>query len=320
MDTITHGLCGAAIGIALSPAKVQRRVVIVSAVLATLPDADLFFRGLLQHRAETHAFFYLALSAPFFALIGKKIIGAEISWWRIFIITLLALFSHALVDLLNAYGTNVWLPFSAKRVAIGALPIIDLLFSLPLLLPVFYLARKNFRYQKSLAISVLCWCALYVFVGKYFATQAQKIFATAHPENTLHANPCLGTTLIWRCVSLNHHEIIIGYVDVLRARIISVEKRVSENNDEITNAKKLPAVQKFFTRANDLVCAQQIGEVIYFRDLRYGFLSVANSELFTLTVDLTTEPPQTSLNTKSPRDLTQAINEFRAIFWAIIGS
>lgn len=245
MDTITHGLFGAAIGAAFPAAPHRRRAAALAAAAAMLPDADIFLRGILEHRAETHSFFYLAAAVPLLA----ATLGRWLRGWtfrRRCGLLFLALFSHPLLDLLNSYSTRVGLPFTEERAALDILPIVDPLFALPLLLSAaLVFLRRNTRAAENAAQAdklsaragkmALLWCFLYILAGAhcrntaYDLTLAEAARAeaaltgTAAPENapaTVRVSPLTGTIFLWRGAAVypGRHARVF-YADALRRRV-----------------------------------------------------------------------------------------------------
>ncbi len=113
---ISHAAVGFAIAAWTQPAPPTRRVFLVAAACAALPDID-FFGWPFAHRAITHS---LA-----FALLGAVVITAVLfrseQWTqqrsRIALVLGLALLSHGCLDALSTYsfGIEFFAPFSEQR-------------------------------------------------------------------------------------------------------------------------------------------------------------------------------------------------------------
>jgi membrane-bound metal-dependent hydrolase YbcI (DUF457 family) len=155
MDTITHGIAGALIGKGFFSRRAAKVAVFSATVGAMFPDldvvAEIFSRDPLAivkyHRAVTHSF----IALPFFAAIlaWLTVAGAGFlarryvrfgdlevpSWGMLTVIYGLAIASHILLDGLTSFGTRMWFPLSAQRVAWDWLFIIDFCFTSLVLLP-----------------------------------------------------------------------------------------------------------------------------------------------------------------------------------------
>lgn len=124
----------------------------------TLPDLDVFFSPWLDtterlrwHRGISHSILMMVLASFVFAkplamLHRERGLTAKRAGWFVF----LAWSTHVLIDVFTSYGTQIYEPFSDHRVTTSNLFIIDLFFTLPLLLCLFY------RLWMGL-VSLKCW-------------------------------------------------------------------------------------------------------------------------------------------------------------------
>ncbi len=135
MDTVTHGLTGWLVSRAL-PEEWNRKEATAAVTLgAVLPDADhvaslvggseMYVRF---HRGLSHSLLGVTLSSLVVALLFARF-GTWKDRKRLFLLTLLGQMSHVALDLLNAYGTQVLLPFSDARLSLDLLFVVDLVFS-----------------------------------------------------------------------------------------------------------------------------------------------------------------------------------------------
>lgn len=154
MDSVTQALFGAAVAAAGFRRSLGRRVVLAGAALGTVPDLDVVvgwvadgFATWRHHRGLTHSIFFGPVVGP--------LIGLGLAKWearrrgplpasppdparlRAWIwLSVLVLVTHPLIDLFTSYGTQLLAPFSDHRFAINAMPIIDPVYSLVLLVAV----------------------------------------------------------------------------------------------------------------------------------------------------------------------------------------
>ena len=141
MDPVSQAALGAAVGVAvMGRQRPVWQAALAGAVIGTLPDLDIFIdkgdavNNMVLHRAETHAFFWqLLASFPIAYLLARVTRSSELfgRWW---LMTVLGLFTHSMLDALTIYGTRLALPFSDHPFGLGSLFIIDPLYTLPLLL------------------------------------------------------------------------------------------------------------------------------------------------------------------------------------------
>ena len=140
MDSLSQFALGAAVGVAV----MGRRTAVWKAALwggvcGTLPDLDALVDhgdpvlNMVLHRAHTHALFWQTLaSVPVAAAIAwLQREGGFRRWWAA---VWLIFVTHALLDAMTVYGTQLARPFSDHPYGVGSIFIIDPLYTLPLLL------------------------------------------------------------------------------------------------------------------------------------------------------------------------------------------
>jgi inner membrane protein len=142
MDSITQAVLGAAIGEAVLGKKIGNKGAILGAAVATIPDLDvalyLFcdkFEMLSIHRGYSHSILFSIIGSFLIAYMLQRIKWAEkVGYWRLWIFTWLALFTHMLLDAFTAYGTQLFLPFSDARVGFDSVNVVDPVYTLPLMI------------------------------------------------------------------------------------------------------------------------------------------------------------------------------------------
>ena len=151
MDPITHAASGAVAMLALPRRPATRWAVPLAALVAAFPDIDLaFVRGPLQflqlHRGFTHARVYLPLLALLLALAARPLWKRDTPGrWPLPLVWLFfggLILLHIWLDCITTYGTMIFLPFSAERVRLNGVFIIDLLLTLPLLAAAWLALRR----------------------------------------------------------------------------------------------------------------------------------------------------------------------------------
>ena len=252
MDLITQGLLGATIGQAFFTRRLGRQAVVVGALAGLAPDADVFiqylsndpFADIKYHRWLTHSFWFgLVLSPPWaYWLAKKRIIQYSAltfsqrfkSWfWLLF----LGLFTHPVLDIFTTYGTQFFVPFSDVRLHWNAIAIIDIGYSLILIIALiagwrFDRNNTSHRGQRWGQIALLL-STLYLGTGlainKYTVSFAQHIL----PEYTIKAHPTL-FQLIYRKVYAYHtHETCVSYYTIFKPHTLHFQCRKRQYDDGI---------------------------------------------------------------------------------------
>ncbi|MBT4489330.1 MAG: metal-dependent hydrolase [Rhodospirillaceae bacterium] len=145
MDTLTQIVLGACVGVAVlgrRPGKNwgPRRAAIAGGLLGTLPDLDILVPAndavdaFVSHRGFSHS---LVIQAAVTPLIGEGMVRfiAALRQQRVltYAAVYLCLATHALLDGMTVYGTKLLWPLSIEPFAVGSIFIIDILYTLPLL-------------------------------------------------------------------------------------------------------------------------------------------------------------------------------------------
>jgi inner membrane protein len=131
LDNLTHSL----VGLFLARGGFKRftpRGTAIMVLAANAPDFDAvsWFGGSLSyihwHRNITHSF----IALPFMALLTVAIVRVagrkRVRWLPAFLIAMVAVASHLLLDLTNVYGVRLLLPFSGQWFHWDLTPVVDL--------------------------------------------------------------------------------------------------------------------------------------------------------------------------------------------------
>ncbi len=250
MDSLSQIALGAAVGVAVMGRRTAVwKAALWGAVAGTLPDLDVFIdhgdpiRNMVLHRAETHSPFWLALfSLPFGALVAW-LSGERALWRRWWLAMWLALVTHPLLDGMTVYGTQLGLPFTNHPYGVGSVFIIDLLYTLPLLLGVGWAlsARRGGAGLLANALGLVLSTA-YLGWGVWAQQQATAVARSALAAQGIVAERLLVTpaplnTLLWRVVAVQGDSYHEGFWSLLDAQPVMQFDRF------VRGAALLPAVQ-----------------------------------------------------------------------------
>lgn len=196
----------------------------IGALAGMSPDLDVVIRsaeypllGLKFHRHFTHAIpispLWGLLVAGFFWLC-LRIRCHPRPFLPIYIISVIAIICHGVLDSMTNYGTHLFWPLTSHRESWSIISIIDPLFTLPLLLAVILAARAEWR--QPLRVAWL-YMLLYWGAGMYqhhTATLAMEALAEQRGHAIVHAEvkPAFGNLLAWRTQYISEDAI---YIDAL---------------------------------------------------------------------------------------------------------
>jgi len=186
MDPLTHAISGIALARALPRKPISWRQTAWLALLTMAPDIDILLRldsdilYLQHHRGITHSLLLLPLWGWLLHAWLRRTAGLHAGW----IAAALAL--HILFDVITAFGTMVWAPFSDWRAALDLVFIIDPLFTACLLLPL--LAASLWRsYARLLGMLSLGLAVGYLLLAGWSHQQALAIARAQQPHAIRHA-------------------------------------------------------------------------------------------------------------------------------------
>ena len=230
MDSLSQLALGAAIGVATMGRRTAVwKAAMWGAVAGTLPDLDVLIdhgdpiRNMVQHRAETHAPFWLSVfSLPLAAGIAR-LHGEWAQWRRWWLAIWLALVTHPLLDAMTVYGTQLGLPFTDRPFAVGSVFIIDPLYTLPLLVGAGWaLAARGSARGLAANLAGLVLSTAYLAWGAAAQQNVERIALASLAAQGIAAERVLVTptpfnTLLWRIVAIagdSYHE---GFYSLLDA-------------------------------------------------------------------------------------------------------
>lgn len=237
MDLVTQGILGAAVGQAGFQHKLGRKAALWGAIYGMVPDLDVLvkfsgnpFAEQLYHRGFTHSLFFAPLIAPFAAVLmcrfysypspghmadlSNKGKGGSCNYWDWLWLIFWALITHPLLDVFTHYGTQLLNPLSTYRFSLAAIPVIDLLYSVPLLMAVVLgLVISMDRMVRTVTSAVLLLTTSYLFYGIACNSSAeqqtqQDLGQTYHVESY----PTLFQIHLRRVVAHGPEDVKIGLV------------------------------------------------------------------------------------------------------------
>ncbi len=305
MDIITHALSGATFTYALPKKSRQWWFPIWGMIVAVSPDADLLFIAstvdyLTIHRSITHSFagawgisflcalplvFLTSLQPPIDKIPQQKhtswsLLGA---WFFAYIIIL----QHIFLDVMNSYGTQIFLPFNENKLCLNNLFIVDILIIIPLLLGILF-----WRRSRTIMIILLCWTIMYpiftIGIKLGLETYLQRNYSSYNttfsktqdtssktPDTTkLYLIPDVFTPFYWKIIiDNNDHWNLSGYIAFTKPpkELLKIEKPSPEL------IKKLKKHSPLFSMYNDFsvflaLSTKSIlqGKEYTFTDLRFN--------------------------------------------------
>lgn len=225
MDPLTQGVLGAALPQATRTNRAHVAIAGLFGLIAGMvPDLDVLIRSetdtllyLEYHRQFTHSLIFIPIGGGLCAGLLHLVLGRrwQLSFWRTFAFCSLGYATHGLLDGATSYGTQLFWPFSDKRVAWDIISVIDPLFTLPLVIGVVVSMIKRNPVPARVA---LCWCGLYLSFAIYQNAAAREIaqelaIERGHSPERLIVKPSFANLVVWKSIYLADGRF---YVDAIR--------------------------------------------------------------------------------------------------------
>lgn len=223
MDTVTHGLLGAAAAQALFSTRLPRAGGLIGLVAGMAPDLDFLMSSgadpvasFLYHRHFTHSLAFIPIGALLVSLLCiwmKPFRGVRLS---VYGAALLGFGLHGLLDACTSYGTLLLWPFSYQRISWDVIAIVDLFFSVPLLVGVVWTSMGQRTAPARIAV---CIALLYLGFGVWQhqrAADVQRQMAESRGHAIEHSRvmPQPGDLVVWRSVYVAGGRIYVDGVQV----------------------------------------------------------------------------------------------------------
>lgn len=226
MDSLTQIALGSAVAVAtLGRRTAVWKAAAWGAVAGTLPDLDAFIDhgdavlNMVLHRGESHALFFLTLFSPLLAWLASRVHGEGALFKRWWLAMWLALITHPLLDTLTVYGTQLLLPFTNHPFGVGSVFIIDLAYTVPLIVGVVFALRSPRFGLKANAIGLIVSSAYLVWsvLAQQHVTQLarESLREQGIAAEQLLVTPAPFNTLLWRVVAMGPGQYAEGYHSLL---------------------------------------------------------------------------------------------------------
>lgn len=328
MDPLSQGALGAAVAATPAPARRVALAAGLGALAGMAPDLDVLIRSpddpllfLEYHRQFTHAFAFVPIGALICAALAYPLARRWLGFAAIYGFCLLGYATHGLLDACTSYGTQLYWPFSDRRVAWNLVSVVDPAFTLPLLTLVALAAGRG---APRLALAGVLWALAYLAMGAWQHARAESAAVAltgerGHDPARLTVKPAFGNLLVWKSVYLHHDAF---HVDALRlGRSITIYP--GERTERLVRERDLPWLAPDSRQARDLErfrrfsddhLALQSADPPLVGDIRYSMVPNRIEALWGIRLDVTQgdDPPVRFVQN------SRASPEERRALWAMI--
>lgn len=232
MDSVTHVVLGAALGEVVLGKKLGYKAALIGALADTVPDFDVFgnfftndeILKLQIHRSYSHAAFtHIFLAIPLAWITWRMFKKKEISYGRWYLLWILGLTTHGLLDCCTTYGTQYLLPFTHMLVGFNNISVVDIFFTLPFM--VFVIACQFMRKDNPLRVKT-AWAGLSYAMVYIALTFANKYYMHQHFEKELarqniryehlYTTPTLFNNFLWSAIAETDDSTWLGQYTIFQ--------------------------------------------------------------------------------------------------------
>lgn len=287
MDSVTQAVLGASIGGALLGRFHGRKVIVAGAVLATLPDLDVFLSypdpitAMTSHRGFSHSVFVLSLLAVVLSVGWRRLQpDPRYGIGRLFLAFFLVLVTHPLLDAFTSYGTQLFWPATPAPASWSSIFIVDPFYTLPLLI-----ATVCGLLAGSRPITVR-WCQRALLLSSLYlaASVGAKLWAEYQVDQRAQAqgiqlervfsSPQPFSILLWRVIGRTQDgqdcEYAIGLLDPLRENSAQESLCPPNNHFYLDVMPAAPELARLRWFTNDWLRYDVIDDLMVASDIRMG--------------------------------------------------
>lgn len=325
MDIVTQGIAGAVLAQSFARKDEVKLAAVAGFFAGIVADADVLFSHseidpLLQlqfHRYFSHALIFIPVGGMIAALLLWLPFKRYLSFSRIYLFSVAAYATSGLLDACTSYGTSLYWPFSDERVAWSIISIIDPLFSLPLILFIFYAIRKQ---QVAIARYGFAFAMGYFLLGfmqhqRAEAAALETAHVRGHKVEHMEVKPTMGNLLLWRSIYESGERF---YIDAVRVGLFEGELIPGESVEKFSFAQvgelapdsvQADDIRRFNHFSNGFIALYRDDGRVIVGDVRYAMLPTSIKPLWGIELDL--QQPQMHTPFNSYRDTS---HETRARF------
>lgn len=225
MDSVTQAALGATVAGAIAGKRCNGKVLIVGAVLGTLPDLDVIIdygnavTNTIKHRGFSHSLLVLPIVALLISWLYCRWRPEPFwSFKRVFAVTFAVFVTHTLLDAMTTYGTQLIWPFDGYF-ELRNIFIIDPLYTVPLLIAIgaaLFSKHHSARWCQG-AVLLSSLYLLWGFAAQQFIAHRveQNLLSQHLPDQHILVMPTPFNTVLWRVMVKDDHQYWEGFASLL---------------------------------------------------------------------------------------------------------
>lgn len=287
MDSITQIILGVSVAhVALNNNVSTKKIFLLGAIVATLPDLDIYLAKLFNdplteieiHRGFSHSIIFFLLLSVLITYLFKNSFK-ETTKKQLFLTTFLILLTHSLLDVFTTWGTQLFWPLNDK-IALKSIFVVDLFYTVPLLIGV-VLGLKNKK--KWFTYAGLFLSSIYLFWGLIIQNKVKNNFEKQFlVQNTsknikITVKPTFSNSFLWNVIIQDSEGFYISDYSIFDSKQMLFQyfpqnkHLIDQLNDENINRLKEISENQYTITENK--------NGLVFNDLRFGLLKKSDESV-----------------------------------------
>lgn len=287
MDSFTQIVLGVSVAhVALNNSVSTKKIFSLGAIVATLPDLDIYFAKLFNdplteieiHRGFSHSILFFLLLSILITFLVKRWFK-EVSVKQLYTTIFLVLLTHSLLDVFTTWGTQLFWPIS-KKIALKSIFVVDLFYTIPLLMGV-VLGLKNKR--KSFTYAGLFLSSLYLIWGliiqQVVKSRVEDQFYRKFPSKNIKTTvkPTFSNSFLWNVIVQDVDGFYISDYSIFDSKEMSFQ--YFPQNKELIDQIKDSNINRLKEISENQYIITENKYGLVFNDLRFGLLKNTDSDV-----------------------------------------
>lgn len=287
MDSFTQIVLGVAIAhVGFNKQIGAKKTIVTGAILGTLPDLDIYIAKLFKdplteiemHRGVSHAIIFFILLSLLFAFFTSKWFK-EVSRKQLFFTVFFILLTHSLLDVFTTWGTQLFWPFEYK-VALKSIFVVDLFYTLPLLIGVFLGIKKH---RKSFTYAGLFLSTIYLIWGLVVQQIVKSnvydyFYQQYHSKNVnITVKPTFSNSFLWNVIIQDTNGFYISDYSIFDSKPMTFQY-FPQNKHLLDHIKDHNINRLKNISENQYIITENTNGLV-FNDLRFGLLKNNDKEV-----------------------------------------
>ncbi len=334
MDIATQTVLGAAVGEVVLGKKAGNKAILWGAVGGIIPDLDIFITpffsdvdGLFVHRGFSHSLVFAFILAPILSWLVHKIHRkksgiSQFEWMKLIF---MAAFTHPILDYLTTYGTGAFLPFSGYRVEFSTVAIVDVFYTIPLILvlvTIMFMNRASML-RRRLIVGVVILTTLYLAgtVGNkiYINSVFEKAFDKEKIDyNRYTTSPLPLSNFLWMGIAEAQGGYYVGLFSNFDNSKPSDFSYIPRNEALIENFSDDEELKNLIRFSKGYYHVGKDKDGLYLADLRFGKMGISENSDYVFKFYLVTSDGKLTIR-QSERSRNVDGSDFAAFIQRIRG-